>query len=102
LSPTATRHPQQVLPVHRPFEQLRAEDRADRLRQYAEYAPQLLEVHVIWKVNATSQGGGVTEMLGSTRRVRARGRRRHAVADSRWRQGVLTDQARTRWPPPWR
>ena len=38
-------------------------DRADRVRQYSEYAPQLLEGRVIWNVNATSQGGGVAEML---------------------------------------
>src|SRR6476646_5407941 len=59
--------------------QLLTPDRAERLRTYAGYAPQLLEGRVIWNVNATSQGGGVAEMLEALVAY-ARG----AGVDARW------------------
>lgn len=45
------------------LEALLTPDRVNRLRQYAELAQPLLEGRVVWNVNATSQGGGVAEML---------------------------------------
>jgi trehalose synthase len=61
------------------LEQLLTPDRAERLRTYASDAPQLLEGRVVWNVNATSQGGGVAEMLEALVAY-ARG----AGVDARW------------------
>jgi len=61
------------------LEELLTPDRAEELRRNARYAPQLLDGRVIWNVNATSQGGGVAEMLEALVAY-ARG----AGVDARW------------------
>src|SRR6476660_3078558 len=66
------------LPLER-LAQLLSTERADRFRQTAEHARELLAGRTVWNISSTSQGGGVAEMLQA---LLAYGR--GAGVDTRW------------------